>query len=89
MQKGIKFRIYPNKGQKAFIHQTLGCCRFIYNRGLAMRKEGYEKRGKNRLWPDFCHADGTEKAGRVCFSERSRFHRITAVIAGVFDRGIC
>ena len=42
MQKGIKFRIYPNKGQKAFIHQTLGCCRFIYNRGLAMRKEGYE-----------------------------------------------
>ncbi|MGE9890222.1 helix-turn-helix domain-containing protein [Mediterraneibacter faecis] len=25
MQKGIKFRIYPNKGQKAFIHQTLGC----------------------------------------------------------------
>ena len=43
MQKGIKFRIYPNKGQKAFIRQTLGCCRFIYNRGLAMRKEGYEK----------------------------------------------
>ena len=38
MQKGIKFRIYPNKGQKAFIHQTLGCCRFIYNRGLAMRR---------------------------------------------------
>ena len=39
MQKGIKFRIYPNKGQKAFIRQTLGCCRFIYNRGLAMRKD--------------------------------------------------
>mgnify|MGYP000211175409 FL=1 len=43
MQKGIKFRIYPNREQKNFIHQTLGCCRFIYNRGLAMRKEGYEK----------------------------------------------
>ena len=43
MQKGIKFRIYPNKEQKTFIHQTLGCCRLIYNRGLAMRKEGYEK----------------------------------------------
>ena len=36
MQKGIKFRIYPNREQKNFIHQTLGCCRFIYNRGLAM-----------------------------------------------------
>ena len=43
MQKGIKFRIYPNKEQKTFIQQTLGCCRLIYNRGLAMRKEGYEK----------------------------------------------
>ena len=42
MQKGIKFRIYPNREQKNFIHQTLGCCRLIYNRGLAMRKEGYE-----------------------------------------------
>ena len=43
MQKGIKFRIYPNREQKNFIHQTLGCCRFIYNRGLAMRKESYEE----------------------------------------------
>ena len=24
MQKGIKFRIYPNREQKNFIHQTLG-----------------------------------------------------------------
>ena len=43
MQKGIKFRIYPNREQKNFIRQTLGCCRLIYNRGLAMRKESYEE----------------------------------------------
>ncbi len=43
MQKGIKFRIYPNREQKNFIHQTLGCCRLIYNRGLAMRKENCEE----------------------------------------------
>ena len=43
MQKGIKFRIYPNREQKNLIHQTLGCCRLIYNRGLAMRKESYEE----------------------------------------------
>ena len=42
MQKGIKFRIYPNRKQKNLIHRTLGCCRLIYNRELAMRKEGYE-----------------------------------------------
>ena len=42
MQKGIKFRIYPNREQKNRMNQTLGCCRLIYNKGLAMRKEAYE-----------------------------------------------
>ena len=39
MQKGVKFRIHPNKEQKDLINQTLGCCRLIYNKGLAMRNE--------------------------------------------------
>ncbi len=42
MQKGIKFRIYPNKEQQHIINQTLGCCRLIYNKGLAMRNEAYD-----------------------------------------------
>ena len=46
MQKGIKFRIYPNREQKNLINQTLGCCRLIYNKGLAMRKEAYENGNK-------------------------------------------
>ena len=46
MQKGIKFRIYPNKKQQYLINQTLGCCRLIYNKGLAMRKEAYENGNK-------------------------------------------
>lgn len=46
MQKGIKFRIYPNKVQQNFIKQTLGCCRLIYNKGLAMRNEAYENGNK-------------------------------------------
>ena len=41
MQKGIKFRIYPNREQQNLIHQTFGCCRLIYNKGLAMRNEAY------------------------------------------------
>ncbi len=41
MQKGIKFRIYPNREQQNLINQTLGCCRLIYNRGLAMRNEAF------------------------------------------------
>ena len=46
MQKGIKFRIYPNKEQQNLINQTLGCCRLIYNKGLAMRNEAYENGNK-------------------------------------------
>ena len=46
MQKGIKFRIYPNREQQNLIHQTFGCCRLIYNKALAMRKEAYENGDK-------------------------------------------
>ena len=46
MQKGIKFRIYPNREQQNLINQTFGCCRLIYNRGLAMRDEDFEKGNK-------------------------------------------
>ena len=41
MQKGVKFRAYPNKEQQNLINHTLGCCRLIYNKGLAMRNDAY------------------------------------------------
>jgi putative transposase len=41
MLKGIKIRIYPNKHQKELIAKTFGCCRLVYNRGLALRKDTY------------------------------------------------
>ncbi len=45
MQKGIKFRIYPNREQQNLVHQTFGCYRRIYNKALAMRKEDYSGTG--------------------------------------------
>ena len=42
MNKGVKFRIYPNKEQEKLILQTLGCCRLIYNKGLDMRDKAYK-----------------------------------------------
>ena len=41
MKKGIKFRAYPNKEQQNLINNTLGCCRLIYNKGLAMRNDAF------------------------------------------------
>lgn len=42
MLKGIKIRIYPNRHQKELIAKTFGCCRLVYNKGLALRKDTYE-----------------------------------------------
>ena len=42
MNKGVKFRIYPNKVQENLILQTFGCCRLIYNKGLDMRDKAYK-----------------------------------------------
>jgi transposase, IS605 orfB family len=46
MQKGVKFRIYPNKEQQTIINQTFGCCRLIYNKGLIMRNEAHQNGNK-------------------------------------------
>ena len=42
MFKSIKIRLYPNKGQRCLIEQTLGCCRLIYNKGLEKRISDYK-----------------------------------------------
>lgn len=41
MNKGVKFRAYPNKEQQNLINQTFGCCRFIYNKGITMRNDAF------------------------------------------------
>ena len=47
MLKAYKYRIYPNMEQRVQIAKTFGCCRFVYNRTLAYRKEMYEKEKKS------------------------------------------
>ena len=41
MNKSIKFRAYPNKDQQDLINRTFGCCRLIYNKGLATRNDAF------------------------------------------------
>ena len=42
MERSYKFRLYPNKQQEQLIRRTFGCCRFVYNHFLSIRKERYE-----------------------------------------------
>ena len=50
MQKGIEFRIYPNKEQQNLINQTFGCCRLVYNLGLEMRNKAFENGEKTNYF---------------------------------------
>ena len=42
VDKGFKFRIYPNKAQQVLFAKNFGCCRFVFNYFLAKAKEEYE-----------------------------------------------
>ena len=39
IRRAYKFRIYPNKKQQAFLNQTMGCCRWLWNYALAKINE--------------------------------------------------
>lgn len=58
MEYSYKFRIYPTPAQKNLIQRTFGCCRFVYNHYLSMRKETYESSGKTMNYVD-CAKDLT------------------------------
>lgn len=56
MRKGVRFRIYPNKAQKRLFQKTFGCSRLVFNQGLALRKETYQRNG------NACNFGATSKA---------------------------
>ena len=47
MEKGYRFRIYPTDEQINLIERTFGCCRYVYNHYLDMRKTLYESEKKS------------------------------------------
>ena len=59
MEYSYKFRIYPTAAQVHQIQRTFGCCRFVWNRYLALRKELYEQDGKTMNY-HACSGDMTQ-----------------------------
>lgn len=52
MERGFKYRIYPDASQRDQITRTLGCCRFVYNRALDVKKSACAKTGKTVSWAE-------------------------------------
>ena len=70
MLKGIRVRIYPNRAQKNLIENTFGCCRLVYNKGLALRKDAYAI-SKESV--------GYKEGRRFFISQSSRFYCFTTI----------
>ena len=48
MDKTFEYRIYPNARQEALLQKTFGCCRWVYNKVLAMKQDEYAQTGKSK-----------------------------------------
>lgn len=59
MEYSYKFRLYPNWAQENQILRTFGCCRFVYNHYLALRKQVYTE-SKATINYNQCSADMTQ-----------------------------
>ena len=59
MEYSYKFRIYPNVEQSQQIQRTFGCCRFVWNYYLTLRKALYEQDGKSINY-NACSRDMTQ-----------------------------
>lgn len=46
IQKGFKYRLYPNKEQRELLAKHFGCARYIYNWGLNQKIKAYETEKK-------------------------------------------
>lgn len=72
--KSCKFRLYPNEEQRVLIAKTFGCCRWVYNWGLAMRKKAWEEEKKSIGWKGTSgYASCYEESTRYGMVEGSRF----------------
>lgn len=52
MEKGFKYRIYPNKKQQELIQKTFGCCRYVYNYFLDKKITEYKENKKSLSFYD-------------------------------------
>lgn len=59
MEYSYKFRVYPTAAQARQIQRTFGCCRFVWNHYLALRKDLYEQDGKTMNYST-CSEDMTQ-----------------------------
>lgn len=54
IRKAYKFRLEAKPDQEAFIRQQAGCCRFVWNKALALQKQRLDAGEKVLRYADLC-----------------------------------
>ncbi len=52
MKLAFKYRFYPTQEQASILARTFGCARYVYNFGLALRRDAYDERGERLRYKD-------------------------------------
>lgn len=47
MERTYTFRLYPTDDQKALLAKSFGCCRYVYNWALSIKKDAWDKEKRN------------------------------------------
>lgn len=55
-ERTYRFRFYPSPGQADQLVRTFGACRWVYNRGLDLRREGWERHRVSIGYAETCRA---------------------------------
>ena len=68
IRKTFRCRLEPNACQRRLFARFAGCCRFIFNHGLAARMEAYKQGGKTLSYADQCRdLTRLKKAGETAW----------------------
>ncbi|MFI2074844.1 RNA-guided endonuclease InsQ/TnpB family protein [Streptomyces triculaminicus] len=55
-ERTYRFRFHPSPGQADQLVRTFGACRWVYNRGLDLRREGWERHRVSIGYAETCRA---------------------------------
>ena len=72
--QAYKFQLRPKAGQESLMRRFAGCCRFLWNRALALEKATYESEGKHSQILQQALKD-LDRAYKNFFAKRADFPR--------------
>ena len=75
MEYSYKFRLYPTKEQAEQIQKTFGCCRFVWNHYLYLRKKEYEDNGHAMSYYE-CSKDLTNLKKKLTWLREADSHAL-------------